>query len=96
MKWVTAVISKLKGTMPDPKVEFIMSTMMGHRLGRHTLTKALGMGSREQGEGLGVVLCLGLRESVIMGPFVVLKAYQGDKEFSTVTEIQQSDTNSGQ
>ena len=52
MKWVTAVISKLKGTMPDPKVEFIMSTMMGHRLGRHTLTKALGMGSREQGEGL--------------------------------------------
>ncbi|CAL8373162.1 unnamed protein product [Boreogadus saida] len=29
----TGFILKLKGTMPDPKVEFIMSTMMGHKLG---------------------------------------------------------------
>ena len=49
---------KLKGTLPDSKVEFVMSTMMWHRLGRHALTRAVGMSSRGQGEALALVISL--------------------------------------
>ena len=52
--------------------------MMGHRLGRHALTKAVGMGSREQGpEETGVELPLGLGESFLIGPYVFLRGLHG-------------------
>ena len=44
--------------MPDSKEELMMSTMMGHRGGMQALTKAVGMGSREQVEALALVTSL--------------------------------------
>ncbi len=52
---VTEAILKHEGTMPVSKEETIMSNMMGQRAGRHALTKAVGMGSREQVGALAFV-----------------------------------------
>ena len=53
--------------------------MTGHRLGRHALTKVVGMGSREQGlEETGGELPLGLGERFLIGPYVFFKASPDD------------------
>ena len=45
---MTEAVLRLGGTMPDDIEKFPMSTMMGQMVGRAALTKAVGMGSREQ------------------------------------------------
>lgn len=45
-------VLRLGGTIPETMEEFIMSVMKGQRVGRQVLTKKVGMGSREQEEGL--------------------------------------------
>lgn len=45
---VTAAILRTAGTLPDSREELIILTMVEQRMGRQVLTRAEGMGSREQ------------------------------------------------
>ena len=51
---MTEAIFRQEGTEPDLREELIMSVMMGQRAGRDALTRAEGMGSREQVEALAL------------------------------------------
>lgn len=48
---VTEAVLKEEGTKPDTTEELIMSTIRGHRAGKHAFSRAQGMGSREHVEG---------------------------------------------
>ena len=54
---MTDAVLKLEGTMPDSKEELIMLTMVEQRMGRHALTRPVGVGSTEMCY-LNVFICL--------------------------------------